>query len=100
MFTPQYRRLEGRNLSPYSPFQRLENHFSAHVPFHIYAVARTYVFRNALSKALSFKLDIFAIHEFIEEFIVWPKGKTYILLEFYLLLAHETPQSEILVIFC
>jgi hypothetical protein len=44
-----------------------------------------------MTKALNCKLDIFAISELMEEFIVASKGKTCVLPELYWLRSHEAP---------
>lgn len=85
----QYSRLQNRDLAFEIPFSRLIDHFSAYVPAHCYAVTRVDVFREAMNKALSCKLDVYAIYELIEEFIVIFKGKTCVLPELYWLRSHE-----------
>lgn len=90
-FTRQYPKLQHRNLVSDLPFCRLTDHFSEYVPAHCYAVTRVDVFREAMSKALNCKLDLYAIYELIEEFIVVSKGKTCVLPELYWLRSHEAP---------
>lgn len=91
VFSCQYPKLHDRDLESELPFRRLIDHFSAYVPAHCYAVTRVDVFREAMTKALSCNLDIFAIFELIEEFIVVSNGKTCVLPELYWLRSHEAP---------
>jgi len=88
---PQYPRLGDRDLSDSSAFNRLESHFSSYVPAHCYAVMRTDVFRSAMQAALSIELDIFAVFELVEEFLVVAAGKSIVLPELYWLRSHEAP---------
>lgn len=89
VFRSQYPRLQNRNLKSELPVRRLRDHFSAYVPAHCYAVTRVDVFREAMTIALNCKLDIFAISELLEEFIVVFLGKTCVLPELYWLRSHE-----------
>lgn len=91
VFSSQYPKLQDRNLASELPVCRLTDHFSAYVPAHCYAVTRVDAFREAMTKALNCKLDIFAIFELVEEFIVASKGKTCVLPELYWLRSHEAP---------
>lgn len=91
LFHHQYPLLEGRDLASNLSFSRLTEHFSQYVPAHCYAVTRSDVFRDAMTKALNCNLHIFAISELIEEFIVVTKGKTCVLPELYWLRSHEAP---------
>lgn len=91
VFSSQYPKLQNRNLASELPVCRLIDHFSAYVPAHCYAVTRIDVFREAMTKALNCKLDIFAISELMEEFVVASKGKTCVLSELSWLRSHEIP---------
>lgn len=88
---PQYPRLKDRDLSDNAAVNRLASHFSSYVPMHCYAVTRTDVFRFAMEAALSIELDIFAIFELVEEFLVVAAGKSIVLPVLYWLRSHEAP---------
>jgi glycosyltransferase domain-containing protein len=91
IFRSQYPKLRARNLASEAPLHRLTEHFATYVPAHCYAVTRADVFKEAMGKALQCKLDLFAISELIEEFLVISKGKTCVLPELYWLRSHEAP---------
>lgn len=87
----QYPLLHGRSLSDDLALTRLTKHFSAYVPSHCYAVTRTDVFRSAIDAALSNKLDVYAISELIEEFLIVSAGKSIVLPILYWLRSFEEP---------
>lgn len=91
VFRQQYPRLQGRILSESAPLSRLDRHFSSYVPAHCYAVTRTEIFQSSMEAALSIKLDIFAIYELIEEFLVVAAGKSIVMPNLYWLRSLEAP---------
>ncbi len=81
--------LNDRRLSSEVPLNRLTEHFSAYIPAHWYSATRSEIFKKCLGQSLEINLDLFAIFELVEEFLVVSAGKTCVLPELYWLRSKE-----------
>jgi len=91
VFRDQYPLLHNRDLDEDAPVDRLSTHFKAYVPAHLYAVTRTDVFKKSIKCALKTELDLYALFELVEEFMVVAQGKSCVIPHLCWLRSFEEP---------